>query len=79
MTIKQGEALLSNFITAATINSNPFLIAHFSRQDDQYRGYHEGLDRLDAAIIIRELVQHFKMTEIDAATMGFKPVFQPEY
>ena len=41
------------------------LIVHFSREEDYYTGLHDGLDKMDAVIIIKQLMKDFKFNEFD--------------
>lgn len=64
MTIQRGSELLQPFIDQCGKDKDPFYIAHFSRQEDKYEGYFDGLDEFDAAILVKQLVSHFKMNEV---------------
>ena len=61
MTIEQGKELLQPFIEEATKDKDVFLLVHFSSQEDKYNGMDEGLDALDAMIIIKQLVKNFNI------------------
>lgn len=49
--------LLKPFTTQCEKDNDPYLVVHFSRKDDYYSGFRQ-LDKLDAIVVIREIVQH---------------------
>lgn len=59
MKVTEAKTQLMPFIEAAKKDNDPYFVCHFSREEDKYRGYHEGLDIGDALIIIKELVDKF--------------------
>lgn len=59
MTNKNGLQLLQPFIEQAEKDKDPYLLAHFSGIDDHYQVYHEGLDKMDAMLVIKGLAKHF--------------------
>lgn len=68
MTTAKGKQLLDFFIKEAVNHGDPFFLCHFSRVEDQYRAYHEGLDQMDAMLIIKGLVAHFNINELLLST-----------
>lgn len=63
MTINQSNELLTPFIEKAKIDGDPFLVCHFSREQDRYAANHKYMDAFDAMIVIKELVKHFGINE----------------
>jgi hypothetical protein len=61
MTTTECKNLITPFCDRAEKQNDPYLIVHFSRQEDHYKGYHEGMDAVDAMIVIKHLVRHFKI------------------
>jgi hypothetical protein len=66
MKIKEGEKLLQPFKDECKNSVDPYLVVHFSRDEDKYDGTHEFMDQFDAMIVIKDLLNEFKIT---------KPVF----
>ena len=69
MKIKDGELLLNNFKFACEESGDPYLLVHFSREEDKYIGDHSGLEMMDAAIIVRQLVKEFGITGVFLKTL----------
>ena len=69
MTIQQGEQLLAPFIEAAKKDKDPFILVHFSRQDDYYQGRDCGMDMGDALLVIRQLIKAFDINTDALANM----------
>lgn len=65
MKISTGQELLQAFINEAEKDNDPYYLAHFSREEDKYSGYHEGLDKMDALILIKQLMGHHGLTILD--------------
>lgn len=65
MKLKKGKELLQPFIDEADKDNDPYLLVHFSRQEDKFTGLHERLDKMDAQIIMKELVKFFEFDELD--------------
>lgn len=61
MKIDQGRTASSQFEDACKKDNDPFLVVHFSRDEDKYDGRHDGLDFADALIIVGHLCNHFKL------------------
>lgn len=64
MTDKECEKLITPFTSKADKDNDPYLVVHFSREQDYFKGYHERMDSLDAMIVIKNLVNYFKINEI---------------
>lgn len=65
MTIEKGKQLVQSFIEQTDKDTDPYLIVHFSREDDRFNGLHERLDKMDAQIIIKQLIEFFDFDELD--------------
>lgn len=61
MKIKTGRKKLDDFIGQANRDKDPYLLVHFSRNEDKYMGYNDHMDLGDALIIIRELCSQFNI------------------
>lgn len=64
MTTEQSEDLLRPFVAQAKKDGDPYVVAIFSREEDRYCCGHDGLDQLDAMILIKGLVKHYKIDEL---------------
>lgn len=64
MTRKRAKKMLEPFMKKCGKDSDPYYLVHFSRVDDYYSGFEEGLDFLDATIIARQLVKSFPELKI---------------
>jgi hypothetical protein len=51
-------------------DGDPYLLVHFSKEDNAYTGLHDGLDKYDALIIMRQLATHFNMDAFDIKTLS---------
>lgn len=65
MTTQTSEKLVQPFIDKAQEDDDPYLVVHFSRQQDELFGVHAGLDKMDAQIIIKQLVKSFDFDDFD--------------
>jgi hypothetical protein len=61
MSIAEGRKKLMPFIKAAEKDTDPYFLVHFSRENDRYEGYHEGMDEFDARIVIKHLMEEFNL------------------
>lgn len=61
MSTDEGKEKLMLFIQAAKKDSDPYFLVHFSRENDRYEGYHEGMDEFDARIVIKHLMEEFNL------------------
>lgn len=68
MTTEYGRILLTPFIDATKLDDDAFFACHFSRSEDKFAGDHNGMDALDAMIIIKQLVHDFKIDPILLST-----------
>jgi hypothetical protein len=57
MTIRDGKKMIGDFVIRAERDGDPYLIVHFSRIEDEYRGYDNGMDQADALLVIQQLVR----------------------
>lgn len=53
--LKEGEP----FISKCDKDGDPYLLVHFSQEDDYFKGVHERMGFADAIIVIKELVKYF--------------------
>lgn len=65
MTQEKARELLDPFIKESVHDTDPFFIVHFSRCEDAYKGYHEGLDTFDAIIVVKNLIKQFNLSPLD--------------
>lgn len=59
MTTKEQREIIRPFISRCDKDGDPYLLVHFSRENDYFEGTHNGLDFLDAIMVIKELVKIF--------------------
>jgi hypothetical protein len=59
MTRTKAEQLLQDFIAGCNKDGDPYFYCFFSRQEDKFVGDWEGLDELDAFLIVKELEKKF--------------------
>jgi hypothetical protein len=59
MKINDGRKKLEGFIKQAEKDGDPYLIVHFSREEDRFKGIQDGLDFGDALIIVNQLIKEF--------------------
>ena len=59
MTREAAKELLKPFIEKCDEHKDPYFYCFFSRQEDKFDGDWEGLDFLDASIIVKQLVKSF--------------------
>jgi hypothetical protein len=64
MTTKKGKELMLPFAEAAKKEGDPFFACHFSREEDQFLGLHDGLDMGDALILVNYLIDTFNIERI---------------
>lgn len=63
MTTKEALKESKPFIDKCDRDGDPYLIVHFSQEDDYFKGIHERMDFMDATIIIKKLIKHFKINK----------------
>ena len=64
MTKQKAEELLKPFFDECKKDGDPYFIVHFSITEDYFSGFEEGLDYLDAGIIVKQLRKKFPELEI---------------
>lgn len=64
MTKNKAAELLKPFIDECVKDTDPYFVVHFSRTDDYFSGFENGLDFLDATIIAKQLVKQFPELKI---------------
>lgn len=69
MTTNNAYELAKPFIDKAEQDADPYMVIHFSREEDFYKGWHEGMDIGDALLVIKHLVNHFKIDKELLAVM----------
>lgn len=62
MKISDGEQRAYDFMQKAKEDGDPYLVCHFSAEEDKYNGFHGGMDKLDAMIVIKQLVKDFDIS-----------------
>lgn len=67
MTPKAFEKKVNELVSQFDEKDAYFLV-HFSGSKDAFSGFHDGLDKLDAIIIMKQLFEYFEMTEDDLQT-----------
>lgn len=68
MTPQEFEKTITPVIKKIEKDGDPYLFVHFSQSRDYFTGLHEGLDKFDAVIIMKQLFEFFEMTEDDLQT-----------
>lgn len=63
MKTKDFKTLIKPIAERLDKEKDPYLMVHFSREDNYSHGVHEGMDKLDAMIVIKELVKKCKINE----------------
>lgn len=58
------------FIKMADADSDPYLLVHFSREEDKYTGLDDRMDPMDALVVIRELIRIHNLSPEIIAGMG---------
>lgn len=69
MTTLKAKELTMAFCRECEKDGDPFLVVHFSRVQDRYEGFNDGMDAGDALIVIRELVKQFELDKEVIANM----------
>lgn len=69
MNIVKGHKLLMDFINQCRQDKDPYFIVHFSKIDDKFIGYSDGMDQADVLIIIDNLISSFHLDRSVIATM----------
>lgn len=64
MTKEKATELLKPYIDKCTEDGDPYFIVHFSIADDYFSGFENGLDYMDAGIIVKQLRKQFPELEI---------------
>ena len=64
MTKEIAAELLKPYIDKCTEDGDPYFIVHFSIADDYFSGFENGLDFMDARIIVKQLRKQFPELEI---------------
>lgn len=62
---EEFEKSIMPIIKKLEADGDPYFFTHFSKSRDRFSGFHEGLDKLDAVIIMKKLFEFFDMTEDD--------------
>jgi len=65
MKIKVGRLMLKDFCANAEADTDPYLVIHFSHEDDLYEASYYGLDALDVLVIIGDLIKQFNLLNSD--------------
>jgi hypothetical protein len=61
MTTEYGNILLEPFKVTSKNDDDAYFVCHFSKIEDKFAGSHDGIDAVDAMIIIKQLVKDFKI------------------
>lgn len=64
MTREKAKELLKPFIEGCNKDEDPYFYCFFSREEDKFNGDWEGLDFLDATIIVKQLVEKFPQLKL---------------
>lgn len=70
MKIKEGEKLIKSFVENCEKNSDPYLVVHFSKEDNHFQGTHDFMDSFDAIIVIKNLIKEFGIDKRILAKMS---------